>query len=392
MRRRVECARLGALALVFFWTASASAVILHPQGEPTSPPEGLDLGMVGRWSTNASAVALGPNKILTTRHQGGGSRSTVVFDGRSYSVESQTILSPDADLRVATISGPQGQPANLTQYAPLYTRTSEASNDFILTGFGRTRLGTLYQDGEAVGYTWSSQKELLWGTNRVDYTGSGILKAQANSNGTTYDTVVIQADFDALDGYQATQYEASPAEWDSGGGWFIQDNGTWKLAGLNAYLPDHVEDQHDDNDGLEATYFWSAERIWAVRISHYANDITAAIGGGPVPPGDANWDSVVDEQDLNILKANYRSESLDESLTAWRQGDFNGDEFVDFSDYTILAKWYGADWTDGVRSAPPGSSSLALPEPSSALVLLLTAGLWTIRRPSRSTPVQRRTR
>src|SRR5687767_2067050 len=80
----------------------SEAVIVHP-GETVT--EAALQNVVGSWGTNASAVAIAPNYILTTRHQGGGVGTPVVFGGTSYVVD-QEILVGNADLRIARIETP----------------------------------------------------------------------------------------------------------------------------------------------------------------------------------------------------------------------------------------------------------------------------------------------
>ena len=88
-RRSAVAITAGLLALTS--SSSSYAVIKHPVDDPTPVPGPANLGaVVGRWSTNASAVAVGPNHILTTRHQGGGVGTTVVFNGVSYEVAQET--------------------------------------------------------------------------------------------------------------------------------------------------------------------------------------------------------------------------------------------------------------------------------------------------------------
>jgi hypothetical protein len=57
---------------------------------------------------------------------------------------------------------------------------------------------------------------------------------------------------------------------------------------------------------------------------------------GPLTPGDANGDGMVDVGDLGILAANYGG-----SNKTWELGDFNGDKLVDVGDLGILAAHYG---------------------------------------------------
>lgn len=351
---------LAVLLLSAVLTQTGWAIVLHPSGEPITAPEGIDLDILGTWESNASVIAIGPNMILTTRHQLSGVGADVVIAGQNYTVESETILSPQVDLRVATISGPGGQPANLTSYIPLYSRRQERLAEVVILGSGRTRGQTLTDsDSEPYGYEWSSLRDHLWGTNIVN--GNRFI----TSSGFTSE--VIEAYFDAPGSIGATPYEATLALFDSGGGWLIEDRGTWKLAGLNAYLPDY-------GDHPLESWFSPPERLSAIRVSSYSDEIAAALQNWAVPPGDANWDARVDQEDLAILKANYGTSDLT-ATTWWKQGDFNGDQAVDFADYALLATWFGTDWTTPTSVSATNASLTAIPEPATLCFLLAGAAM-----------------
>jgi len=86
-------------------------------------------GVIGSWATNASAVAIGPNFALTTRHQGGGVGTAVSFGGSSYTVTEVFDCfegSNEVDLRLVRIMDSTGAPANLGEYVSLYTASDEA--------------------------------------------------------------------------------------------------------------------------------------------------------------------------------------------------------------------------------------------------------------------------
>ena len=75
-------------------------------------------------------------------------------------------------------------------------------------------------------------------------------------------------------------------------------------------------------------------------------------------PGDANSDGIVDVADLGVVGANFGSVNA-----AAGDGDFNGDGQVDVADLGIV----GANWT----AATTGNSATLVPEPGSAVVLIL---------------------
>jgi len=82
--------------------------------------------------------------------------------------------------------------------------------------------------------------------------------------------------------------------------------------------------------------------------------------------GDANWDLLVDIQDLTCLASNWGRSSV-----GWSEGDFTFDGRVDIQDLTALASNWGHDG----RFGQPGGT---VPEPAS-LVLMVLAALGALR-------------
>lgn len=258
----------------------SSAIVLHPDGDPnlsvwTDRPSNF---VVGRWSTNASCVAIAPDLILSVKHQGGDIGTDIVLGSTTYKVSQLVNLS--VDLRVARITTQAGTAANLTEYAPLHTGTNETGNAIVLGGFGKGRNITLANGGIPYGYTWKNESNLTrrWGTNNIDWL--------ANLDTPYGATDLLQADFDDLASNiqkslrsfaNSSVYEAIPAEYDSGGGWFIKNSvtGQWHLAGITAYLA---------NSRAESWFRSSTDPIqlmpdifYGIRISSYDDQITPII-------------------------------------------------------------------------------------------------------------------
>ena len=80
------------------------------------------------------------------------------------------------------------------------------------------------------------------------------------------------------------------------------------------------------------------------------------------PPGDANYDGLVDGGDYTIWANCYSDTGL-----GWGGGDFNGDGVTDGGDYTIWADYYGT------------GGGAAIPEPAT-LVLLAASVVFACRR------------
>ena len=83
--------------------------------------------------------------------------------------------------------------------------------------------------------------------------------------------------------------------------------------------------------------------------------------------GDANRDWFVDQNDLDMVIANWG-----QSPTAGTGADVNGDGFVGLADLEVLL----AQWGEGTPF--PGVALVAIPEPTS--LALLGLGLLAIRR------------
>lgn len=93
-------------------------------------------------------------------------------------------------------------------------------------------------------------------------------------------------------------------------------------------------------------------------------------------PGDVDCDMDVDDVDLGIIAANFRTNAAREL------GDLTGNGFVDFDDF--------GEWKTNYTGPPLGASAftfLAVPEPASSLLLFVAIAVLPVRR--RRTPAPR---
>jgi len=235
MRRDYLSIRVSILlaVAVAFMATPALALVQHPNTAdyPNSeePPVMSDRpvdAVVGWWNYNASAVAIKPNYIITTCHQGYGVGTTVNFGGVDYRV-AEVFQHSKADLRIARIVNPTtGADADLTNYVDYNTNTtSEVGQTAVVGGFGYGR-GTAYPTYYT--YAETNNKTERWGQNYIEGTGS------------TYDpsgfsTQLLTANFDNYGAGNWVNYEACVAPYDSGGGWFLKDGvtGSWQVVGLS---------------------------------------------------------------------------------------------------------------------------------------------------------------
>ena len=263
----VSCAVAAILLLLA--PSAAFAIIIHTDDMPTSTP---DDDVIGRWGTNASCVVISEHEVLTSRHQGGGVGTTVNISGIDYLVDSVTNIG-NADLRVAVLTTTLGDPISLTDYISLYSDNKETTKIGVLGGFGKTRGATLTTGGQDYGYGWSGSTNttLTWGENDIDST------ATADDS---YTSSVIVGDFDGIDEGEYVPYEAAPAEWDSGGGWFVKQGLDWYVAGIIRGVERTDETwfrNSADPDVLDPDLFN------AVRVGSYYDDIINAMQPVPEP-------------------------------------------------------------------------------------------------------------
>jgi len=317
------------LTAILFWTAgSALGVILHPDGEPNlvtwtdRPPDDV----VGRWRSNASCVVVSSNCVITVRHAGSSVNALVEIAGEQYTV-SEVWDHNTADLRIAKLYG-----ANLANFVDIYENTNEVGRYFVVGGYGDGRDGLLETQGMTYGYQWdnSSNTTLRFGTNRIQ----GV---QTDSTLEGFTSDIIIAYFDGLSEGISTVYESTPADHDSGSGWFVKTGGIWKVAGLSRAVEVHYKAGHEDDPNY-AIY-------------------------------DQSW--FRDSNDPNVLHPDYFDAVRISSYAQWlrdtlpQAGDLNGDDDVDFTDFSVFALyWLSSDcqapsWCHGADLEPDGSVNWA---------------------------------
>ena len=163
------------------------------------------------------------------------------------------------------------------------------------------------------GYEWadSGSRALRFGTNRIE-------NPVSDSNMPPYISDVVVADFDDLNRNSPTTYECIPAVHYSGGGWFIKDDGIWKLAALTRGVEQHFEDGYEDDPNYILLESWfrqpsnpahlDADVFDAVQISSYAQWIGDNLP--EVPPGDLTGDDAIDAADFAVFASLWRSSRL----------------------------------------------------------------------------------
>ena len=244
---------LVAAAATLSAASSASALVLHSGDAVASSP--VD-AVVGRWASNASVVAVSSTHIITTRHQGFGLGTIVKINGVDYVAAEITNEPTNADLRVVRIETLGGDAAGLTDFVSIYAGTDEVSQTHVLGGFGDGRGNDIIVGPDLVGYDWDgTQGTQRWGANVVTGSDDDVAIGSRTND-------VLFATFEGPgDGIAG---EATIADGDSGGGWFINDGGEWKVAALNQTV-------ENINDAL------FDEKIYGVRLSSYKTFIDGAV-------------------------------------------------------------------------------------------------------------------
>lgn len=259
----------------------ASAVIVYndPDGQTTAPnladPTEGGWGYVGSFH-GSSAVAIGPNHFISSKHQSGPNEpavsGTFTLNGIPYAVTGYTSI-PNSDLRVWEVG------STLPLYAPLYTGDPTGLQATVI-GYGRHTLGAAVTTSDpapnAHGWVWGETGGESWGSNTVD--------AQVQDGSWRF----LRFDFDPTTG------EGTLAANDSGGGLFVQEGGVWKLAGVHYGVESAYNYAPQDAGAFSAAIYegqglyyngnngWVDARsgpqfAYSMDISYYAGDIQAAV-------------------------------------------------------------------------------------------------------------------
>jgi len=358
-------------------------LILHPTGETamvaTPSPD-----VMGRWGSSACFVVIGPNHIITTRHQSNDQSMPVLeIGGQSY----QTVTDPNmvggpnhrSDLRILRIERVDGGPANLTHFTPVYSDRDEIGQRVVIGGFGMVRGAVLLQQwNQPYGYAWANAgRPLLWGENFIDSVGS---RSAELPNGDPLDSPILQTDFDAVGVVRSLPAEAAAAAGDSGGGLFVHDDGTWKVLGLMAYAQ-HIGETWFKDKFLRPKADWNK----SIRLSSFAPWINMHLGYEPVG-GDTELDGDVDFADYVTVRDHFGEDDADRA-----DGDFDGDGQVSVQDYLLIKRNYGFRFVaQPIEPIPTDAGEGAmLPEPGTLLLLAAGAAAGALPRRRRRRPDRR---
>jgi hypothetical protein len=273
---------------------SAQAVLFYSTDDPeynTTEPAGSLAGSgwqhEGFWG-GFLGTPIGSNLFITAQHVGGQSGDKFTFQGVDY-YAMDYFDDPNTDLRIWRVCG------TFSSYAPLYTNNDEINKGLVVLGRGTQRGTPVLSSPGNILKGWQSgpyDGRMRWGENKVSTTVT---------DPSLGDFLVVA--FDANGGTN----EAHLSSGDSGGAVFIQDGGTWKLAGIN-YAVEGPYNTNTVGAGFQAAIFdegglyKGGEGKWILvtdrfqnvpgvfyvsRISAnlgWINGILSTYGGVPPPP------------------------------------------------------------------------------------------------------------
>ncbi len=287
-----------------------AAVITGAAGRNTTAPTGplADSGWQyqGRWK-NFLGTPIAPDYFITAGHIGGAVGNTFSYNGSSYTTTAFWD-DPNSDLRIWQVNG------TFDSYAPLYTDSDEAGKFSVLFGRGTQRGAEVAINNDLKGWLWGTDDHVQsWGTNTITQVSEG---EPDTGDLLAYEFNVGQSN-----------NEAHLTGGDSGGGLFINDNGTWKLAGINFAVSGPYSLSADGSASFNAALFDT--------------------GGLYVENEDDEWELVQD------IAPNVPGVSFSTRISS------------------------NLDWINSVITAMPATT----PEPSTGLVLLASSvAITSIRR------------
>jgi hypothetical protein len=217
MFRWLSPLRLAAV-LVALSFVSAEAVMLYRTGDASAnttapdtqfPHDGWDYE--GIWG-GFLGTPIAPHFFISAAHIGQAGGSTFTFQNVNYTVL-QGFYDPSSDLVIWRVA------ETFPTFAPLYSKQDEIGRRTVDIGRGTLRGDPYFLNSQMRGWRWGAQDGAeRWGENIFE---------SIYSNGPNDD--LLRAAFDQ----NGLANECTLSSGDSGGAAFIDDSGTWKLAGIN---------------------------------------------------------------------------------------------------------------------------------------------------------------
>ena len=251
-----------------FGGVSAHAVLFTSTGDPnynTTAPTGTLTNSgwqyQGYWG-GFLGTPIAPTYFIAAKHVGGTVGQSYMLDGVSYTTVTN-FAHPSSDLIIWKVA------ETLPIYAPLYTKLDEIGRHLVVFGRGTQRGSQVKIGPQVKGWAWGIGDGVRrWGENDV------------TTITTNFPNVgdLLTATFDR----NATPNECHLSTGDSSGAVFIQDGGTWKLAGINYAVTDpFVSTNGQNGSGFNAALvdygglYTGGDGQW-VQYPDSPNDIPAA--------------------------------------------------------------------------------------------------------------------
>lgn len=223
---------------------SCSAVILYSkrtrnQSAPTGSLANSGWQFEGDFG-DFLGTAISKKDFITASHIGGKVGDNFFFRGRNYKTVAM-FDDPLSDLRVWRVK------QTLPGFAPLYTGKSEVGKTAMIIGRGTARGAEVKVNGEIKGWHWKDYDFFQsWGQNVI----SGFANGPADNDKTVKQQHIAWT-FDR----KGIANEGVISDGDSGGGVFIKDGSTWKLAGVNHDVDNVFSFPGAPNDTFTAAIF-----------------------------------------------------------------------------------------------------------------------------------------
>lgn len=199
-------------------SVAAFAVVPATSGDPADTAFQY-VGQVG----GASGVAVGTNKVLTAKHVGGNVGDIFSLAGFGNFTITSRVENPDADFVVLTVA------ENLPGfYHVTYTDPVPSNQAITMVGYGSS--GTLRTDGSGYDINLGTQRRT--GTNTVFGRLTVELPPSFNSPVTGQTSLASTS----LVARLTQNGDSALAGGDSGGGWFVNEAGEYRLVGVNSFI------------------------------------------------------------------------------------------------------------------------------------------------------------
>jgi hypothetical protein len=267
-RKMVRLPRLVALLAALFLALDLSpiqAVILYRIGDVNAnttapdllfPHDGWDYE--GTWG-GFLGTPIAPHFFISAAHIGQAGWTTFTLQTVNYTVL-RGFYDPQSDLVIWQVA------QTFPNFASLYPRQDEVGQGTVDIGRGTQRGASYSLNSQMLGWLWGPQDGVKrWGQNAF----SNAFQYQTNWD-------LLYATFDQI----GLMEECTLSSGDSGGAAFLNDGGTWKLAGINYAVDGDYSESPDGSNPFTGALF-DTRGLYAQQGSQWV----LVTGSNPVPTG-----------------------------------------------------------------------------------------------------------